>query len=191
MKWKKERQELVRVSKKLYRKCLVTGSSGNLSLRVDERCILITPREKCYEKLKLEDIVIIDFEGNTIDGNREPSSEKSLHIEIYKKRQDVNSIIHTHSTSVCVLAALQLPIPLILDEQETFLGGKIEVAKYAPAGSVELAMEAVKALGNNRAVILSKHGAVVVGSSLREAFDMCELLERLSKIYLFIKLLNH
>lgn len=190
MEWKKERKEVIRFAKKIYKKGLVTGTSGNLSLRIKGNSFLITPRAKCYEKLQAQDIVLIDLEGNILEGQREPSSEKNLHMEIYRARQDVKAIIHTHSSCACVLAAIELPLPLILDEQREILGGQIEVAKYAPSGSVELAIETIKALGKNKAVILAKHGAVVVGDSLKEAYNICELIERLSKIYLFMKLLG-
>lgn len=190
MHFKKERKEIVRFAKRIYRKGLVSGVSGNLSLRVNEKNFLITPKAKCYEKLQLEDMILLDLEGNIIDGQKEPSSEKHLHIAIYKARDDVKAIIHTHSVCVCVLAALEIYLPVILDEQRERLGGEIEVAKYAPSGSIELAKEAVRVLNSKKAVILAKHGAVAVGNSLKEAYYICELLEKLSKVYLFIKLLS-
>ncbi|MCX8034404.1 MAG: class II aldolase/adducin family protein [Thermodesulfovibrio sp.] len=190
MHFKKERKEIVRFAKRIYRKGLVSGISGNLSLRVDEKSFLITPRAKCYEKLQVEDMVLLDLEGNIIDGRKEPSSEKHLHVAIYKARDDVKAIIHTHSSCVCVLAALEISLPIILDEQRESLGGEIEITKYAPSGSIELAEEAVRALSYKKAVILAKHGAVAVGNSLKEAYYVCELLEKLSKVYLFTKLLS-
>lgn len=190
MQWKKERREVIRFAKRTYKKQLVTGLSGNLSLRVNEDFIIITPRAKCYEKLSLEDLVILDLNGNIIDGQKEPSSEKNLHLEIYRVREDVRAIIHTHSSYASVFAALQIPIPVILDEQTEILGGTIAVTHYAPSGSLELAKEAAKTLNKSKAILLAKHGAVAVGSSLVEAFHVCELVEKLSKIYLFMKLVQ-
>ncbi|WP_297212864.1 MULTISPECIES: class II aldolase/adducin family protein [Thermodesulfovibrio] len=190
MQWKKERKEVIRFAKRTYKKQLVTGLSGNLSLRVNEDFIIITPRAKCYEKLSLEDLVVLDLKGNIIEGQKEPSSEKNLHLEIYRVREDVRAIIHTHSSYASVFAALQIPIPVILDEQTEILGGTIAVTNYAPSGSLELAKEAVKTLNKSKAILLAKHGAVAVGSSLVEAFHVCELVEKLSKIYLFMKLVQ-
>ena len=190
MKWKKERQEIVNFARKIYRKGFVTGISGNLSIRVNDKYLLITPKSKCYEKIKISDIVLIDLNGKIIEGETEPSSEKKLHIEIYKARKDINAIIHTHSTYTCILAAKELSLPVILDEQKDVLGGEIKVAKYAPCGSNELAIEAVNALRDKKGVILAKHGAVAVGKSMHEAFYICELIERLSKIYLYMKLIE-
>lgn len=180
----------MRYARKIYRKGLVSAISGNLSLRVEENLFLITPKGKCYERLNREDIVLLDLDGKIVEGSKEPSSEKNLHIEVYKNRPDVRAIIHTHSSCACVLAALEMPLPIILDEQREILGGFIEVTKYSPPGSVELAREVLRALNSKKAAILSKHGAVSVGESLKEAYNVCELLERLCKIYLFIKLLK-
>lgn len=190
MQWKKERKEIIRFAKKIYKKGLVSGISGNLSLRVDGKYFLITPKSKCYERLQMEDLVLLDMEGKIIEGQKEPSSEKNLHIEIYKKREDIGAIIHTHSSFTCVLAALEMSLPMILDEQKEILGGEIKVAKYTPAGSKELAQETIKALGENKAVILAKHGAVALGKNMKEAYLVCNLLERFSKIYFYIKLLS-
>lgn len=190
MQWKKERLELVRYARKIYRKGLVSAISGNLSLRVNERLFLITPKGKCYERLRREDIVLLDLDGNLVDGTKEPSSEKNLHIEVYRNRPDVRAIIHTHSLCACVLAALEMPLPVILDEQMEILGGSIEVTRYSPPGSAELAKEVVRALNDKKAAILSRHGAVSVGSSLKEAYNVCELLERLCRVYIFIKFLR-
>ncbi|GAB6183791.1 class II aldolase/adducin family protein [Thermodesulfovibrio hydrogeniphilus] len=190
MELKNEREKIVRIAKKIYQMGLVTEISGNLSLRVSENQFLITPSGKSYEKLKASEIVLLDMNGNIIEGIKKPSTETKLHIEIYKARQDVNAIIHTHSTYACVLASLEMLLPAILDEQKEVFGGEVKVSKYAPAGSEALALEAVKALGNGKAAILSKHGTVSVGKDLREAYIVCELLERLSKIYIFTTLMK-
>ncbi len=188
---KKEREKLVRIAKKIYQKGLVTEISGNLSLRVSENQLLITPSGKSYEKLSASNILLLDMDGNIIEGNKKPSTETRLHIEIYKARKDINAIIHAHSTHACVLAALEMPLPVIIDEQKEVFGEEVRVAKYAPAGSTSLAFEAIKALGNGKAVILSKHGTVSVGKDLKEAYIVCELLERLSHIYILTTLLKN
>ncbi|MGB9710775.1 MAG: class II aldolase/adducin family protein [Thermodesulfovibrio sp.] len=190
MQWKKEREEIVKIAKRIYKKGLVTGCSGNISMRLKENLIAITAKSKSYNGLKASDVVIIDFNENVIEGDSEPSSERKLHIEIYKARKDVNAVIHTHSTFACTMAALNLSLPSILDEQTDVLGGPINVTEYAPSGTKELAEKAVKALGDKKAVFLSRHGAVSVGDSMEEAFSVCELLEKLSQIYLFMRLIQ-
>lgn len=191
MQWKKEREEILKVAKKIYKKGFVAGGSGNISMRLKEDLIAITAKAKSYDRLKISDIVVIDFNENVIEGDKEPSSEKKLHIEIYKARKDVHAIIHTHSPFACILAALDLCLPLILDEQKDILGGEINIANYAPSGTAELAQEAVKALGDKKAVLLSRHGAVSVGKNLNEANNVCELLEKLCQTYIFMRLIQN
>lgn len=184
------RKGLLKIVKKVAARGLVSGTSGNMSLRVSENQILITPKSKRYEKIKLDDFVLISFDGKVLEGSKTPSSEWQLHREIYRVREDVNAIIHTHSICGCILAALEMPLPVILDEQLEFLGGDIKVAKYAVAGSLELAKNATEALEGRKACILSKHGVVAVGKTLDDAYNVCELVERLSKIYIFMRLLK-
>ncbi|GLI54385.1 class II aldolase/adducin family protein [Thermodesulfovibrio yellowstonii] len=190
MQWEKERKEIVRVAKKIYKKGLVTANSGNFSVRTANETILITPRSKSYERLKFSDIIELNFDGKVIEGSREPSSEYRLHIEIYKERKDINAVIHTHSTFACALASLNQSLPVILDEQRAVFGGEIRVAKYAVSGTEELAKEAVKALKNRKAVFLSRHGAVAVGKNISEADAICELIEKFCQIYVFMRLLQ-
>lgn len=190
MQWEKERKEIVRVAKKIYKKGLVTANSGNLSVRTANETILITPYSKSYERLKFSDIIEINFDGQVIEGSKKPSSEYRLHIEIYRERKDINAVIHTHSTFACALASLNQNLPVILDEQKSVLGGEIKVAKYAVSGTEELAKEAVKALESRKAVFLSRHGAVAVGKNISEAHAICELLEKFCQIYVFMRLLQ-
>ncbi|MCS7164415.1 MAG: class II aldolase/adducin family protein [Thermodesulfovibrio sp.] len=188
MRWEKERKEIVKFAKKIYQRGLVTASSGNLSIKTKDNTILITPSSKSYDNLKFSDIIEINFDGKIIEGNKKPSSEYRLHIEIYKNREEINAVIHTHSTFTCIMASLNYSLPIILDEQKSALGGEIQVAKYAIPGTEDLAREATKALENKKAVFLSRHGAVAVGKNINEAYAVCELLERFCQIYLFMRL---
>jgi len=190
MEWEKEKKEIVRVAKYLYEKGFVIEKSGNISIRVKDNLVLITPKGTSYEDFTESDIVTIDMAENLIDGNLEPSSEKKLHLEIYKARKDVNAIIHIHSLFACTMAALELNLPIILDEQELVLGGEIKVAKYALPGSEELALNAVKELGNKKAVFLSRHGAVCVGENINEALIVCKILEKVCQTYLLIRMIK-
>ncbi|MCS7215916.1 MAG: class II aldolase/adducin family protein [Thermodesulfovibrio sp.] len=190
MRWEKERNELLKVAKKIYRRGFVTSRSGNLSIRTNNETILITPSSKLYESLQVSDIIEIDFDGKIIQGTRKPSSEYRLHIEIYRKRKDINAVIHIHSTFACIMASLNQTLPIIFDEQKNALGGEIEVAQYAASGTEDLAKETVRALGDKKAVLLSKHGAVAVGKDIYEAYNVCELIEHFCKIYVFIRLLK-
>ena len=113
-----------------------------------------------------------------------PSSEVKLHLAVYRRRDDVGAVMHSHSVHASALAIAGLGIPAVLEEEVAFLGGDIKAAEFGPSGSERLANNAVRALGDRNAVILANHGAVGVGRTLREALDACELLEKAAKAFI-------
>ncbi len=167
---------------------LVVGKAGNVSQRVKQDnapdLVAITPTSRYYDSLQAADIPIVDFEGKIVDGSLPPSSETRLHLAIYKARADVGGIIHTHSVHASALAVAGLGIPAILEEEVAVLGGEVVLAEYARTGTQQLANAVVMALGDREAALLSNHGAVGVGVTLREALDSAILLERAAQIYL-------
>ncbi len=109
-----------------------------------------------------------------------PSSEKGLHAEIYKNRQDVGAVIHTHSKYSCVYAAANKEMP-VLDEYKSILGNEIKLAAYALAGTKALAKNNASALGKNAGAILANHGMVACGTDIENAFEKCEAIEENGK----------
>jgi L-fuculose-phosphate aldolase len=135
--------------------------------------------------MKPNDIVMVDLEGQRVEGELTPSIETMLHTGIYKVRKKVNAIIHTHPIYGSIIAVAGLEIPAILDDQVTQIGGEIRVAPYALSGSPEMTGNVIAALGPRNAVLLANHGAISVGRNMREAFTMCQLLEKTARIYVF------
>jgi len=185
--WPDEKREVLEASRKMVDKGLVVGTSGNVSLRlppVNGREILaITPNRRYYDLMTVDDIQVVDFEVEPVEGELAPSAETMLHIGIYQVRKNVNAVIHTHSVFASAVAVAGMEIPVILDDQVTFLGGEIKIAEYALPGSEELVEKVVAALGERNAVLLPNHGAVGVGRTMREAFTACELLEKTARVY--------
>jgi len=164
---------------------LVLGSSGNASYRIESTDqVAITPSSVDYSCMSAEDVMIIDMDGNIVEGDRNPSIEHPLHLAIYRARPDVNAVVHTHSIYASALAVLQEPLPPIIDEFVIRLGGQVEVAEYGMPGSEKLAQNVVKALGPRYAVFLANHGALCCGLSLDIALHNALLLERVAHIYL-------
>jgi len=113
-----------------------------------------------YEKTGVDDVVVIDFDGEIPDGNHDPSLEWQMNRAVYEARDDVEAIVHTPSEFATVLAALETDLPPFLEEITMATGGTVEVTNYAPSGSEALGEEAVAALGDKNAVLLSKHGVL-------------------------------
>ena len=174
---------------------LVTGASGNVSARLapfdDSRELLaVTPSGKQYGSLTDDDIVVADFDVEPVEGDLTPSTETLLHVAIYRARPDVHAVIHTHSVYSSVAAVAGLEIPPVIDEMTITLGGPVKVSKYAFPGTQELADSVCAALGERKAALIRNHGAVGVGCDLREALDVCALVERVAQVFVYASLLG-
>ena len=183
-------QQIVEIGLWLLDTGLVTGTAGNISVRCLERdAFLITPTARDYRLMTRGDLVRVHLESGRVEGRRSPSSEWLLHAEIYKAREDVNAVIHHHSTYCSAVAAARKTIPVILDEAADLC--PILAAPYAPSGSRELAKAAAELLGRGGfAILLANHVAVAVGRNLEEAAHRAGEMERLAKIYLYAELLG-
>lgn len=187
----KLKMEIVEAGKRMLHKGLVIGASGNISIRISgEDKIVITPSQIEYDKIGVNDIVVVDFKKNVLEGDRSPSVETGMHIGVYETRPNVGAIVHTHSVYASAIASLGKTIPPFLDDIVLMLGGEIEVAEYGMPGSKELAENAVRALGKKNAVLLANHGALSCGKNLEGAFVNAELVERAAKIFILSSLLG-
>jgi len=186
-----EKQELINFGIKVFREGLVQGTGGNLSLRVGEegQFYLITPSGMDYNNTHVDDIVVMDMDGKVIEGNRKPSIEHSMHRGIFKKRKDINAIIHTHSLYSMAMSLARQPLPMT-DSAIVFMGGQIEVAEYARHGSQELADNVVTALGNRKAAIMANHGMIAVDVTLQKALKVCVGMENSSRMYILARVLG-
>ncbi|MGA7677815.1 MAG: class II aldolase/adducin family protein [Dehalococcoidia bacterium] len=185
--WESEKRQVIEAAQEMERKGLVVGTAGNVSLRLKDpsgrELLVITPSGRYYDSLKIDDIVVVDFAGQRVEGELKASIETVMHIEVYKARKKVNAVVHAHPAFCSAIAVARLDIPPLIDEQVIYIGGEIKVAQYAFPGTPELAKNAVSALGPRNAVILANHGALSVGRDMREALTICELAEEMAKIY--------
>jgi len=187
------KKKILDTCKKLLDDGYVIGSAGNVSVRVkynNEELILITPSNVNYDKMKPDDILLIDFNGKVVQGVRNPSVEKHLHLGIYKAREDVNAIIHSHGVYSTILSTINLSLPPVMEELVPYLGGEIACAKYGEAGTEELAEIVLGNLQEKNAVILANHGNICCGSHLEGAYTVLQYLERGAKVYYLAKLIK-
>lgn len=178
-------KEVLTTGQEMARKGLVAGTSGNCSARVmDSDLVVITPTSLEYDLMLFEDMCVVNMEGEQVEGKLTPSVEINMHLEIYKARPDLGGIVHTHQQMATAVAVAGKSIPPILEEQVFKLLGGVEVAEYAMPGTSELAQNAVAALGNRNACLLSHHGVVAVGDKIREALLNAEIVERAASIFI-------
>lgn len=162
---------------------LVKGTWGNVSIRESNR-IFITPSGYSYEKMTEQDISVIDFEGNILEGERNPSSEWKMHVAIYKARGDVEVILHTHPIFSSIASVCLNSVPSLIEDSAMICGPEIKVAEYADPGSWKLANNAAEALGDNGAVILRNHGLVNVGKRFSESLIGAKVAEKNVQVYI-------
>ncbi len=160
-------------------------SGGNISARVPgEKNVIITPSGKSYFSLKPNDMCVIDFDQNPIEGSLSPSIEAGMHIGIYQNRPDVNAVVHTHQTFASVLAVIGKPIPALLDEITVEIGHVVDIVPYAYSGTAELVNNVIGKLDNKcHCYLMQNHGALSLGTDMPRAMKNAELLEHVATIY--------
>ena len=180
----KEREMIVAYGKRMLSAGLTRGTGGNLSI-YDRNLELmaITPSGIPYEEIEAEDILIMKLDGTIVEGNKTPSSEHAMHEIVYRTREDVGAMLHVHSTFAVTLACLNEDLPAVDYMVAYSRGRSVKCAPYASFGTPDLAVNALKTMGNQNAVLLANHGMNVVGPDLPKAFAIAEQLEFCAELY--------
>lgn len=179
--------KLIEVCNNLYDKQLVSGKSGNVSIRLGDY-IAITPTLKSINGLDEEDIVLVDFNFNTLS-NGKPSSEVGMHLEIYKKRPDVNAIIHTHAPYATGFAFSDKKIKR-LEGFGQIKKPYIASIEYEKPGTENLALSTSNAIKEEDVLILKNHGVICVGENLKETESLAVFIEESAKTQFVSLMLN-
>ncbi|MBR9985137.1 MAG: class II aldolase/adducin family protein, partial [Desulfosarcina sp.] len=147
------------------------GAGGNVSVRVSgEPALVVTPSGKPYMQLTAEEICVVDFDLNRIDGDLAPSIETAMHVGIYQSRADVGAVVHTHQAYASVFALINQPIPALFDEVALAIGETVDVVPYAFSGTPELAQNVRQTVGNGcDCFVMQNHGALSLGKTLEHA----------------------
>ncbi|KUO58589.1 MAG: aldolase [Gracilibacter sp. BRH_c7a] len=177
----KLRKDLEEVSKKIFARGLTSGQSGNPSARVpgypDQ--VLIKASGKCFGDVCENDFVLVDLDGNVLDGNARPSKEVKFHCGIYKVRPEVNAIVHGHSPYATAYATAKGEMPVVTAAAEAGLN-KVGIVGFALPGSDELAEMVIKVFDEDKtlkAAVLDKHGFVTLGDDIHKAYYLGDVLE--------------
>jgi L-fuculose-phosphate aldolase len=175
------RAEVIAAARGMVRLGLVAGTSGNVSAREGE-LIHITPSALPYEGMGEADLVTLRLDGSVVAGEREPSSERRVHLAVYRARADAGAVLHSHSPHATAWSFLDEPLDTGTEELDEAVGGAVSTARFAPTGSEQIATAAVEALGDRRAVLLARHGVLAVGESPARALDAAAVVERQAQI---------
>lgn len=183
------KNELIEYGKLAGVKNFTPGFSGNLSARCGNE-ILITATGTANGYLSEDDFALIDFEGNIIDGNKKPSSEKMLHVEFYKLREDINYIFHVHSPYLTAFSAAGKALDKNILAEIVYCFDYIPLAEYALPGSKELVENTSKFFKDFDVVLMANHGVIVGGKDVKDAYLKLELCEAYAQTVLFSNLLG-
>ena len=180
------KQQIVQTSQDLVRKGYLMATGGNVSIRVLEQdAFAITPSNYDYMKMTPDDVCILSFELEKLEGERKPSVEAGMHAAIYRVRGDVNAIVHTHQVYASALTLIRAPIPALFDEQARFLGRSVNIIPYAPSGTGMLKDTIARHVKNhNNAFMMQNHGALIFGHDMERAVHNVEILEKCALAYL-------
>lgn len=183
------KSEIIKYGNIAGKKGYTPGISGNISARFGQN-IVITSSGSANGYLETDEFSVIDFEGKVISGNPKPSSEKFLHLEFYKKRADINYILHVHSPYLTSFAASGKALDDAISPEIVYCFSKIPLAKYSLPGSSELVENTAIYFENYDVVLMENHGVIVGGPTMKQAYLNLELAEEYAKTLICAKILG-
>src|SRR5688572_22831212 len=184
------RAEIVEAGRRLYARGFVASNDGNISARLDDTRLLTTPRSVSKGFMTPDMMVVVDFDGKKVGGEREASSELPMHLEIYRNRPDAHAVVHAHPPLATGFAVAGIPLTrAVLAEVITTLGS-IPIAAYGTPSTAELPAAVRKYIKAHDGMLLANHGAVTCGPNVMAAYYKMETIEHFAKISLVARLLG-
>ena len=183
------KKEIIEYGKLAGVKNFTPGYSGNFSARYGDK-ILITTSGSSNGYLAEDELVLIDFEGKSLEEGKKPSSEKMLHVEFYKQRPDVNYIIHVHPVFLSSFACCKIALDEPIMAENVFYFGQIPLAEYGLPGSMDLVEKIAKYFKDYDAVLMANHGFVVGDKTIKDAFLKLELAESYAQVVFNTKMMG-
>jgi len=172
------REEVWKLHLELPKHNLVAWTTGNLSGRDPETgLVVVKPSGVRYEELAPEKMLVMDLDGNVVEGELKPSSDAATHLYIYRHRPDVGGVVHTHSTFATAFAAVGRSIPPYLTAICDEFGGTIPCGGYAKIGGLEIGQEVIRSIGTSKAILLKNHGVFTIGKTPLAALKSAVMVE--------------
>lgn len=184
MLYEKKRQELIEYARKMEKYNLVKMSGGNVSLRLEDGNVIVTPSAMNYDTMVPEDIVVLDINGNIIEGKRRPTSDLSAILYILQNMPWVNAVIHTHQAKAIAFSLVGDLLPVISSTMIDEIKDAVQVAPFTISSDIGMGIETVKHAGKSLCVILKNHGAMAYGKNLDQALSAAVYLEETCDVYM-------
>ena len=168
---------------------LVQGTWGNISIRIDDKKMVVTPSGMDYIRMRPEDTVVVDIETLEYTSEVKPTSEKKIHAAIYRDRPEIGAVIHSHPLWSSAVAAARVEMPVKDERHRKLIGESVRPGAYGLPGTKKLTEGAVEAMKGRNACFLANHGIIACAPTIDEAFEVCKAMEECSKNYIesFVK----
>jgi len=173
---------VLETAKRMLADGLVEGTSGNISGRLPDDLVCLTPSSVPYETMTLDDLVIVDLDGTVVSGHRSPTTEKDLHLSVLRRYPELGAVIHTHAVYATMFALAREPVPAVIEEVVVYVGGEVPCCDYRGTGTADLGEEVASRLADRGAALLANHGLVTCGPNPDKALHLAALVERTAKI---------
>lgn len=185
------KQDICDIGRRIYNRQFAAANDGNITVRVGENEVLCTPTLHCKGFLKPDDIALVDMTGKQLAGRKQRSSEALLHLEIYRQREDIRSVVHCHPPHATAFAIAREPIPqCVLPEVEVFLGD-VPITKYETPGGQAFADTIIPFVRKTNVMILANHGTVSYGETVEQAYWWTEILDSYCRMLMLARQLGH
>lgn len=172
------KNDVCRANKELVKNGLVKWTSGNVSARDSETgYIVIKPSGVLFDDLKPEDMIVVNLNGDVVEGELKPSVDTISHLVVYRNRSDVNSIVHTHSPYATSFAIVGEPLQIYTTTAAAVFGGDIPVSDFVTIGNDEIGNEIANKIGHNKAILIRNHGVFTIGNTISSALKYAVVLE--------------
>ena len=180
------REEICRVCRLLYDRGYVVSNDGNVSARVEEDRVLITPSGVGKGRVTPDMLVLCDLEGQILEGDRHPSSESGMHLMVYRERPDIHAVVHAHPPLSTACAVCRRPLKERYLAEMVIGLGEIPVTEFAMLSTDEVPNSVLPFVHTHNAVLLANHGSLSWGPTLLSAFDRLEVVEQTAKVYYYV-----
>jgi L-fuculose-phosphate aldolase len=184
------REGLIEVCQKLAEKDLIAATDGNVSCKVGEDMLLVTPSGKAKAGLKPIDLLLINLDGQILAGRGKPSNEIRMHLEAYRRRGDVGAVVHAHPPMLTAFTLARTPFRADVMPEVWLTLGHVPTAPYATPSTEEVPESIGPYLEMHQAILLERHGSLTLGRSLDEAYLRLEKLEHAARTLFFAQLLH-
>lgn len=175
--------EVLATAQEMHRRGLVQGTAGNVSGRVDDGTVVVTPSSVAYDTMTLDDLVVVTLDGEKVAGERSATSEKGVHLATLAAHPEVSGVVHSHALHASMFAVAHRDIPAAIDEFIVYIGGEVRCCDYHPSGSQELADAVAANLADRSATLMANHGLVTIGKSPADALHAAIVVEHNAQIF--------